>query len=229
MKIPYDTIAGMIDISCVKSSNTRRDIDLMVAMAVQYKFVCAFALPAFTPYLIEKLKGSETMVGGTVAFPAGCSTTAAKAFEARELVNMGCDELDMVINIGKLKSGSVKAVRDDIEAVVHAAQGKPVKAILEVSLLTDDEIIGACEAAADAGAAYIKTGTGWMKEPATVADIELIRRTVGDRVHVKAAGGIRNLETLLAMKEAGCDRFGLSLRPAAAVMRQAGAPGSNGL
>lgn len=224
MESPYNAVARMIDISCVRSNNTQSDMDSMIALARKYRFICAFALPCFTPYLVENLKGSDTMVGGTIGFPSGAATTSGKIFETKELINMGCDELDMVINIGRLKSGDLKAVYEDVAAVVDAAKDRPVKAILEVSLLTDEEIVNACRAVIRAGVSYVKTGTGWMPSPTTVAHIRLLKKTVGNQVRIKAAGGIRDLNTLLEMHRAGCDRFGIGLRHAAAILREAGAP-----
>lgn len=220
----YDAIARRMDISCVKSSHTQRDIDALVAATRRYPFAAAFALPCHTPYLVKHLKNSATKVGGTVGFPSGCTTTATKVFEAGALLDMGCDELDMVLNIGELRSGHTQFVQDDIAAVIQQARDKPVKAILEVTLLTDEEIVKGCEAAVRAGVAYVKTGTGWMPEPTTVAHIQLMRKAVGDRVQIKAAGGIRDLHTLLEMKAAGCDRFGIGLGHAVSILREAGAP-----
>lgn len=224
MKDTYHDIARLIDISCVKSCHTQSDISRMISIALKYKFICAFALPCFTPCLIEQLKGSDTLVGGTIGFPSGCSTTASKVFETRELLNMGCDELDMVVNIGKLKSGDFAAVYHDVASVVYAAQGRPVKAILEVSLLTDAEIAAACAIAVKAGVTFVKTGTGWMENPTTISHIRLIKESVGNRARIKAAGGVRDLETLLKMKKAGCDRFGIGLQHAVSILREAGAP-----
>lgn len=224
MQTDYRDLARCIDVSCVKTGHTRADIDRMAETARRCGFVCAFALPGFTSYLIGKLRGSGTKVGGTIGFPSGGSTAAAKVFEARELVGMGCDELDMVVNVGRLRSGDDAAVRDEIAAVVAAVQGRPVKAILEVSLLTDDEIAAASRAAVAAGAAYIKTGTGWMAQPAAAHAVRLIRETVGDRARIKAAGGIRDLRTLLELRRAGCDRFGIGTQHAVSILREAGAP-----
>lgn len=223
LKNPVYDLARIIDISCVKSADSQTDIDRMAELARKYHFVCAFALPGFTRGLVEKLKGSDTVVGGVVGFPSGCGTTAGKVFEARELIAMGCDELDMVINIGRLKSGNFTAVYDDIAAVVDAAQGRPVKTILEVTLLTESEIVAGCEAAVRAGAAFVKTGTGWMPQPTTVSHIRLMKTVIGDRAKIKAAGGVRNLQTLFEMQAAGCDRFGLGMRHAVSILREAGA------
>lgn len=215
-------IARLIDVSCVKQNHTLDEINRMAEAAKKYRFVCAFALPYFTPFLLEKLKGeTDITVGGTIGFPSGSETTACKVFEAHELARMGCGELDMVINITQLKSHNMEQVYDDIKAVAEAAGKIPLKTILEVTLLTNDEITAACGAAVSAGAAYIKTGTGWQPGPTTIQHIELIKKTIGNKAKIKAAGGIRDLDTLLRMKQAGCDRFGIGLHSAVAIMKQA--------
>lgn len=217
-----EKLSEVIDISCVKSNHTLEDLNQMIAAANKYKFICAFALPSMTPYLIENLKGkSSTRVGGTVGFPSGCDTTESKVFQAGQLLEMGCDELDMVINITQLKIHNDEFVYQDIKAVVDTAQGIPVKTILEVMLLTEEEIITACRIAERAGAAFIKTGTGWCSEPTGVQHIKLIKSVIGPRTKIKAAGGIRNLSGLLEMQKAGCDRFGISVNSALHIMEEA--------
>ncbi|WP_077612469.1 deoxyribose-phosphate aldolase [Clostridium sp. Marseille-P2415] len=215
-------LSKAIDISCVKPNHTVHDLDQMIAAAKKYGFICAFALPGMTPYLAEHLKGkSNTMIGGTVGFPSGCDTTESKVFQTRELLSMGCDELDMVINIAQLKSQNHEFVYQDIKAVVDAAGGIPVKTILEVALLTNEEIVTACRIAEHAGTSYIKTGTGWCSEPTLVDHIKLIKSVIQPRTKIKAAGGIRNLTGLLEMKKAGCDRFGISVDSAMHIMEEA--------
>lgn len=214
-------LARIIDISCVQSRDTAREIDAMAAAARRFPFVCAFALPGFTARLGAGLRGTETALGGTVGFPSGCGTTSAKVFETRELKAMGCRELDMVLNVGRLRSGDLAYVQSDIAAVAEAAGKTPLKVILEVSLLTDEEIVRGCEAAVAAGAAFVKTGTGWMNAPAEVRHIALMRRTVAGRAKIKAAGGVRELDTIRQMRAAGCDRFGVSLHHAVQILESA--------
>ncbi|HEX2986522.1 MAG TPA: deoxyribose-phosphate aldolase [Caproiciproducens sp.] len=216
-------LSRVIDISCVKPEHTLSDIDRMADEAIKHRFVCAFALPSLTPHLIARLKGeADISVGGTVGFPSGCDTTESKVFQAKELLRMGCGELDMVVNIAGVKSRRYGDVSRDIRAVVDAAGGVPVKVILEVALLTDAEIVRAAEVAADAGAAFVKTGTGWCSKPTEVRHIRLIRQAVQERAKIKAAGGIRDLNTMLEMAKAGCDRFGIGLDSALKILRQAG-------
>lgn len=161
------------------------------------------------------------MVGGVVGFPSGADTTFVKVADARDLLAAGVDELDMVINVGALKSGRYDQVRNDIRAVVDAGQGTPVKAILEIAYLTRDEIRRGSLLAVEAGASYIKTGTGWAGKPTTVDTIRLIKETVGDSAKIKAAGGVRSLDVLLEMVDAGCSRFGIGLSSALKIIEEA--------
>lgn len=214
-------IPRMIDISGVKTNVSIQELDSIACTAKRFRCICAFAMPAFTPYLISKLQDEEDiMVGGVVGFPSGADTTNIKVAAAKELVQVGVNELDMVINVGALISGKYDMVYDDIRAVIDAGGGVPVKSILEVSYLTDDEIKRASEIAVKAGAAYLKTGTGWGPKATTVETIKLIRSTIGNAAKIKAAGGIRDLDTLLAMKRAGCSRFGIGVRSIEAIMRE---------
>jgi len=140
---------------------------------------------------------------------------------ARALLAMGCDELDMVINVGQLKSGNHDTVYQDIRAVVKAAGEVPVKSILEIAYLTDQEIMAGSKIAADAGVTFVKTGTGWADKPTTVRTIELIRQAIGERALIKAAGGVRTLGDLEAMYDAGCGRFGISAASALKILNEA--------
>lgn len=214
-------IARRVDISAVRTDVELIELKRIAAAAIHYQFICAFAMPCFTPYLIDLLKDEPNiMVGGAVGFPSGADTTAVKVACARDLMEMGVNELDMVINVGALKSGLNSVVEDDIRAVIAAANGLPVKSILEICYLTDEEIMRGSEIAAKAGVTYIKTGTGWGNKPTTVETISLIKRAVGDSVRIKAAGGIRTLDTMLAMIDAGCDRFGIGLGSIVRIMKE---------
>lgn len=214
-------IPRMIDISGVKTNVTIQELDFIAETAKRFKCLCAFAMPVFTPYLISKLReDDDIMVGGVVGFPSGADTTSIKVATAKELIKMGVSELDMVINVGAMISGEYDMVYDDIRAVIDAGDGKPVKSILETCYLTSYEIKKASEIAVKAGVTYVKTGTGWGSKPTTVETIELIHSAIGDAAKIKAAGGIRNLDTLLAMKQAGCSRFGIGARSVEAIMRE---------
>jgi deoxyribose-phosphate aldolase len=211
----------MMDISCVQAFNTIADIDCMVGIAKKYKLICAFALPAFTPYLIDALKDEpDILVGGVVGFPSGQDSTAMKAITASELLEMGCDEIDMVINVGALKSGMDDFVFEDICAVKQAIGKTTLKTILEVQYLTDDEIRRGCRLGVKAGASFIKTSTGWTGRPTTMDHIRLMKETIGNSAGIKAAGGVRDLKTLLAMREAGCTRFGVSVNTAVGILEE---------
>jgi deoxyribose-phosphate aldolase len=183
-------IAAMIDVSAVRADSTLAEVGEAAALAMQHGCVAAFALPSHTPFLLGQLAGSRTMTGGVVGFPGGAETTSTKAGVAAELVGMGCDEIDMVNNIAWLKAGSGDLYLDDIRAVVDASDGKPVKVILECHWLTDDEITRACEWCVEAGATWVKTGTGWAPTGATLDNTALIKRAVGE--HLRGEGGRRS-------------------------------------
>lgn len=219
--VKLKNIARMIDISGVRADVTLDEVERIAAAAIEHNFICAFAMPCFTELLVEKLSNySNINVGGVVGFPSGADTTAIKVRQAQAMLQAGVDELDMVINIGALKSKEYQMVSWDIQAVVEASSGKPVKSILEIACLDDYEIAKASEIAVRAGVAYIKTGTGWASKPTTIDTIRVIKSAIGDSALIKAAGGIRDLDTVLAMIDAGCSRFGLGLASAVALMKE---------
>ena len=160
------------------------------------------------------------LVGGVVGFPSGADTTSVKVASAIELIKMGVDEIDMVINVGALKSGAYDIVYKDIKAVVDIANGIPVKSILEIAYLTDDEIKRGSEIAVKAGVTFVKTGTGWANKPTTVETIKLIKSTIGNSALIKAAGGVRDLNTLIEMYDNGCSRFGIGINSAIGIMKE---------
>lgn len=203
----------MIDVSAVKTDSTIEEVDEVIDVVKQYNCVCASPMPWATHYTIEHLKDVDCVVTGVVAFPAGGEDTFVKVATAKDMISLGCREIDMVINIAALKSGLYDYVERDIRAVVDAACGVPVKTIIEQGLLTDDEIRRASEIGVKSGATYIKTGTGWISgKPTTVQTIRLIHETIGGAAKIKAAGGVRDLDTVLAMYDEGCTRFGLGVR-----------------
>jgi len=211
-------IMRMVDLSCVRADSTLGEIDEAVELALAHGVFAVFVLPAHVPYLIEKIGGGGVLPAATVGFPDGASTTAAKAAETREQLAMGCGEFDMVNNIAWLKAGRHDLYQDDIKAVIDAADGRPVKVILECHCLTGDEIARGADLAADSGVAFVKTGTGWQPTGATVENVSLMKTTVGDRCGVKAAGGIADLTALLAIHEAGATRFGIGVRTARSII-----------
>lgn len=200
----------MIDHTLLKANATRAQIEKLCDEALEYNFASVCVNTCWVPLAHEKLAGSDVKTCCVVGFPLGAMLTEAKAAETRLAVEAGADEVDMVINIGWLLDGEYDAVRDDIAAVVKAANGKCVKVIIEACLLTDEQKVKACELSVEAGATFVKTSTGFSTSGATVADVALMRKTVGDRCLVKAAGGIHTADEARAMVEAGADRLGCS-------------------
>ncbi len=218
---PQD-IARMIDISAVRADSMDTKIEEVVRRAKKYDCYLVTILPSQTLRVKKLLVGCEfPKIGGNVGFPSGGQTTHVKVMETRELVEMGVDEIDMVIDIAAHLSGRYKDVLSDIRAVIEAAQGKPVKTILECNYLSDDQIRVGCDLAIEAGAAFVKTGTGWTPSGATLENVTLIKQHVGDRIKIKASGGIRNIETLVEMYKRGVTRFGISLSSASKILDSA--------
>jgi len=207
-------LASMIDVSAVRADSHESDVRSVAELAKKYHCIAAFALPAFTPELIELLRGTTTIPGGAVGFPSGGETVAMKVAQAKELVDLGCGEIDMVQNIGKLLSGRFEQVEADIAAVKKAIGSLPLKVIIECSYLSPDQIVRSSEIAVRAGASWVKTGTGWASPGTTTEHIRLIKQTVGDTAKIKAAGGVRDLDTLLEMHRLGTERFGISHKTA---------------
>jgi deoxyribose-phosphate aldolase len=221
MHLTLHQIAGMIDLSAVRPDTPEADVRAMVETAVRYCCLCATTFPSYTPLLVALLAESPAIrVSGNVAFPSGATTRAAKIAEARELLQMGCDELDVVLHTGLLRSGRDRLVLDEIRGVVDVAGEAPVKVILECHYLSDDEIRRGCELCIEAGAAFVKTGTGWAPTGATVENVALIQSCVGDAIGIKAAGGIRSLGTLEELYSLGARRFGIGYRSAQPILDQ---------
>jgi deoxyribose-phosphate aldolase len=205
-------VARLIDHTLLKPEATREQIVKLCGEARRYGFASVCVNPYWVPLCAAELAGSPVKVCTVVGFPLGATSTAAKVAETEEAVRAGAREIDMVINVGALRSGDEAAVGADIRAVVEAAHGggATVKTILETALLDDAQKTVACRLARDAGADYVKTSTGFGPGGATVHDVALMRRTVGPEMGVKAAGGIRTLEDLRAMVAAGATRIGAS-------------------
>lgn len=203
-------IASIIDHTLLKADATEKDILKCCEEGKKYGFASVCIQPCYVKLAAEALKGSEVRIATVVGFPLGANLTSVKAFEAARAIEDGADELDMVLNIGALKQGNAGYVEKDIKAVVKAADGAVVKVILETCYLTDEEKVLACKLSKNAGAHFVKTSTGLAAGGATVEDVALMRRTVGQDIGVKASGGIRTLEGLKAMVEAGANRIGTS-------------------
>lgn len=200
----------LIDHTILKATARRDDIERVCAEARAHGFASVCVNTCWVPVAAELLNGSDVAVCCVVGFPLGAMATDPKAAEARWAVDHGADEVDMVINVGWLLDGDDDAVRADIAAVVEAAQGACVKVIVETCYLEDAQIMRACALAVEAGAAFVKTSTGFGTGGATVADVTLMRKTVGDGCGVKASGGIHTAEEARAMVEAGASRIGTS-------------------
>ncbi len=207
----FTQLAKTIDHSLLKPELTEADIASGCELARRYDVASVCVKPCGVSLAARLLAGSGVKVGTVVGFPHGSSTTATKVFEAQDAVANGAEELDMVINIGALRSGHDDLVQADIHAVVAAAGRRAlVKVILENCFLSDDEKVRACRLAEEAGAHFVKTSTGFAPGGATLADVKLMRASVGPNVGVKAAGGIRDLPTVLGMLAAGATRIGIS-------------------
>ncbi|MBB6021814.1 deoxyribose-phosphate aldolase [Paenibacillus sp. JGP012] len=203
-------LAKMIDHTLLRADATRNEITKLTEEAKQYQFASVCVNPGWVSYAAEQLQGTGVDICTVIGFPLGASTTETKAFETKDAIAKGATEVDMVINISALKDGNDDYVEQDIRAVVEAAAGTLVKVIIETSLLTDDEKVRACQAAVRAGADFVKTSTGFSTGGATPEDVALMRRTVGPDVGVKASGGVRSLEDMQKMIEAGATRIGAS-------------------
>ncbi len=204
-------LASLIDHTLLKPEATEEDIKKVCEEAIQYKFKSVCVNTHYVALVSRLLSGSSVLTCGVVGFPLGAMTTRAKVDETYDAIKSGANEVDMVINIGALKSGNWNIVKSDIEGVVNAARNRAlVKVILETSLLNDEEKIKACTIAKMAGADFVKTSTGFNKGGATVEDIILMRKVVGPKMGVKASGGVRDTETARKMIAAGATRIGTS-------------------
>lgn len=205
-------IARYIDHTLLKPEATPAQIEKLCAEARQYNFAAVCVNPVYVALAARMLAGSETAVCTVVGFPLGATTTEVKVFEAQQAIGYGAGEIDMVIAIGLLKAGDHEAVREDIRRVVEAchAAGAICKVIIETALLSEQEKVTASQLVVEAGADFVKTSTGFSTAGATVADVALMKRTVGERAEIKAAGGVRSLADAQAMIQAGASRIGTS-------------------
>jgi len=210
MNLTAKELARLIDLSSVRAECDETEIRELAAAARALGVVCVVSLPCYTRLLKALLADAPHIgIGGVVGFPSGAHTPSIKVAEARQLLAEGATELDMVINVGWLRSGRHEAVREDIQAVVEAAGGVPVKVILECHWLTPEQIRSGSELCVEAGAAWVKTATGWAPSGATLDNVALIRAAVGERAGIKASGGVRDLATIVAMYRLGVRRFGI--------------------
>lgn len=200
----------MIDHTVLKADTPLETVKRICDEAMEYGFASVCINPCHVAYCADYLKDSDVNVCTVVGFPLGANTSAVKAFETKDAIANGADEIDMVMNIGALKDKNYDLVRDDVKAVVEAANGTLVKVILETCLLTEDEIKKACELCVEAKADYVKTSTGFSTRGATIEDVQIMKAAVQGKAKVKAAGGVRTHEDMVKIVEAGADRIGTS-------------------
>lgn len=204
-------LAGMIDHTILKADASEAKVRKICEEALEYGFASVCINPANVSLASEMLKGSKVKVCTVIGFPLGANTSAVKAFEVDDAIKNGAQEVDMVINIAKLKDKDYEYVKNDIKAVVDASKGRALsKVIIETCLLTDEEKVKACQLAKEAGADYVKTSTGFSTGGSTPEDVKLMRETVGPEMGVKASGGVRTYEEAMAVIESGATRIGAS-------------------
>lgn len=199
-----------IDHTILKPDTKKEQVAHIIEEAKTYDFASVCVNPTWVSFAAKELQGTDVKVCTVVGFPLGATTPAVKAFETKDAIANGADEIDMVINIGALKSQDDQLVLEDIRAVVEAANGTLVKVIIETCLLTEEEKVKACLLSKEAGADFVKTSTGFSTGGATVADVALMRQTVGEELGVKASGGARSYQDAMAFIEAGANRIGAS-------------------
>lgn len=203
-------IASLIDHTLLKPNATRNDIIKLCDEAKKYQFWSVCVNPCFVKFSKELLKETNVKICTVVGFPLGATTTSVKVYESKDAINNGADEIDMVININAVKSKEYNFVFDDIFAVREATKNKILKVIIETAYLTKDEKIKVCELAKEANVDFVKTSTGFAPYGATVEDVALMKSIVGEKIGVKASGGIRTLKDVILMIEAGANRIGTS-------------------
>lgn len=200
----------MIDHTVLKADTPLETVKRICDEAMEYGFASVCINPCHVAYCADYLKDSDVNVCTVIGFPLGANTSAVKAFETKDAIANGADEIDMVMNIGALKDKNYDLVRDDVKAVVEAANGTLVKVILETCLLTEDEIKKACELCVEAKADYVKTSTGFSTRGATIEDVRIMKEAIHGKAKVKAAGGVRTPEDMVKIVAAGADRIGTS-------------------
>lgn len=210
MELTKKAVAGIIDHTLLKPQSTKAQIETLCAEAKEYSFASVCVNPCWVSLSAALLKGTSVNVCTVIGFPLGACTSAAKAFETKDAIANGATEVDMVVNIGAIKSEMWDLVKEDIAAVVEAANGTLVKVIIEACLLTDEEKVKVCQLAKEAGADFVKTSTGFSTGGATPEDVAIMRGAVGPEMGVKASGGIHNAKEAIACINAGATRLGVS-------------------
>jgi deoxyribose-phosphate aldolase len=216
-------LARMVDISAVQAQHGRADVEALARHALAGNFVAAHVLPSWLPVLRPLLAGSTTNAGSPVGFPSGGSATPVKVAEAQWLLDEGVQEMDVVMNIGLVRSGELLAATRDVAAVLRTVAGRvPVKVILEVGLLDADQLRSAAQVAVDAGATSLKTGTGWQGVATQPEHVRVMRQVAGADREIKASGGVRSLEQVRLLLDAGATRFGINTAVAVQLVQEAG-------
>lgn len=221
MKITKYDVAKSIDISALKIDTTYQEVQDLIAACKLHDIGCAFVWPCFSKMLGEALKDTNTDFGTSLGFPSGQEPTFIKEKQAEYYVSLGADEIDMVMNVGYLKSGWFKETLDDIKAVRKVCEGTSLKVIIETMLLSDSQINDACKIVVESGADYVKSGTGFSPTPTTIHHVEVMKKAVGDNIKIKVAGGIRKLETLITMYQMGVTKFGVGMASSLNIIEEA--------
>lgn len=203
-------LSKYIDHTLLKADATKKQIEKLCQEAIEYDFMAVCVNPSYITYCKELLKNSDVKVCTVIGFPLGQNTTASKVFEAKDAIIAGADEIDMVLNVAKLKDKDNEYVQKEIAAIKEVCQDKVLKVIIETCLLTEEEKIRACELILNAGADFVKTSTGFSLHGATFEDVALLKTCVSDKAKVKAAGGVKSQQDFLRMLELGADRIGTS-------------------
>ena len=212
-------IASYLDVTLVQTNHSKNDIDNLISASKENKFACVFTLPCYAQYTKDCLQGTGVHIGGVVGFPSGGEFLETKQFEARQNVAMDLDEIDMVINVGWLLSDEYDKVRDEIKLIKDIVCERPLKCIIEISLLSEYYAKKAAELIVEAGADYVKTGTGWIA-PTTIEHIKLLKSVVGDSIYIKAAGGIRSREIADSFLAAGAYRLGVGMKNVEEILKK---------
>jgi len=221
MELNAQSIARLIDISAVQAPHGKEEIEELVKYAKEYKFIAVHVLPCWVSFLKKMITSKDDiMIGSPVGFPSGGHKTDIKVAEVKQILADGVQEIDMMMNIGKLRSRCYEYVADDIRRVVDAAGEVSIKVIIETYYLSDDDIKKACDVCIKSGAEFVKTSSGWTPEGATLENIQLITSFVGDAIKVKAAGGVRDLDTLVKMYSMGVSRFGINVQASMKIIQE---------
>ena len=220
--------ARLIDISAVRTQHNEEDIKTLVLLAEKYHFINLHVLPCWVSTIAKQIKHlDDVYVGSPVGFPSGGHTTRTKITEAEQLIADGVDEMDIVMNVGRFRNGDYAEVLDELKTIVSMAEGRirMTKVIIEINALTDEEMLHACELAMESGASFVKTGTGWIPGGANIDRIRKMKEFCGDRIKIKAAGGIRTVEDFRTLVDMGVERMGINTKSAVEIVEAIGQNG----